>query len=105
MISLLRRLRAFPIPMESSTLSPTLAAVAHRLRRYKPPPTPFDDFEDPSPAAAIGFAESAATPQIPPRLRLRRAAVLVCLFEGDSGELRVILTKRSSTLSSHSGQL
>lgn len=33
-----------------------------------------------------------------------RAAVLICLFPTDIGELRVILTKRASTLSSHSGQ-
>ncbi|CAN6444232.1 unnamed protein product [Victoria cruziana] len=35
----------------------------------------------------------------------KRAAVLVCLFEGDDGELRVILTKRSANLSSHSGEV
>lgn len=37
----------------------------------------------------------------------KRAAVLVCLFRGDGGEgdLRVILTKRSSNLSSHSGEV
>ncbi|CAN6444230.1 unnamed protein product [Victoria cruziana] len=35
----------------------------------------------------------------------RRAAVLVCLFEGHDGELRVILTKRSANLSSHPGEV
>lgn len=35
--------------------------------------------------------------------RKRRAAVLICLFEGNEGELRVILTKRSMKLSSHPG--
>ncbi|XP_050368032.1 nudix hydrolase 15, mitochondrial-like [Argentina anserina] len=34
-----------------------------------------------------------------------RAAVLVCLFQSDDGHLRVILTKRASTLSSHSGEV
>lgn len=34
-----------------------------------------------------------------------RAAVLICLFPTDIGELRVILTKRASTLSSHSGEV
>ncbi|XP_022140134.1 nudix hydrolase 11-like isoform X2 [Momordica charantia] len=34
-----------------------------------------------------------------------RAAVLICLFLGDYGEIRVILTKRASTLSSHSGEV
>lgn len=35
--------------------------------------------------------------------RERRAAVLICLFEGEEGDLRVILTKRSKNLSTHSG--
>lgn len=35
----------------------------------------------------------------------KRAAVLVCIFQGDAGDLRVILTKRASTLSSHSGNV
>lgn len=35
----------------------------------------------------------------------RRASVLICLFEGENGDLRVILTKRASTLSSHSGEV
>jgi coenzyme A diphosphatase NUDT7 len=35
--------------------------------------------------------------------RERRAAVLICLFEGQEGELRVILTKRSLKMSSHPG--
>ncbi|XP_041027502.1 nudix hydrolase 15, mitochondrial [Juglans microcarpa x Juglans regia] len=37
--------------------------------------------------------------------KTKRAAVLVCLFEGPQGDLRVILTKRASTLSSHSGEV
>ncbi|KAM4078965.1 hypothetical protein ACB094_09G080100 [Castanea mollissima] len=37
--------------------------------------------------------------------RERRAAVLICLFEGQDGELRVILTKRSMKLSSHPGDV
>lgn len=37
--------------------------------------------------------------------RKRRAAVLICLFEGQDGELRVILTKRSMKLSSYPGKL
>lgn len=35
----------------------------------------------------------------------RKAAVLICIFEGDDGDLRVILTERSSNLSSHSGEV
>lgn len=53
----------------------------------------------------VGFPE-AATPvgQNPEKFRPKKAAVLICLFEGDDGDLRVILTKRSSQLSTHSGQ-
>lgn len=35
----------------------------------------------------------------------KAAAVLICLFEGKGGDIRVILTKRSSNLSSHSGEV
>ncbi|CAA6665813.1 unnamed protein product [Spirodela intermedia] len=56
----------------------------------------------------MGMVESVATDKVivprPEGCKSRpRAAVLICLFEGDLGELRVILTKRSSTLSTHSG--
>lgn len=54
-------------------------------------------------------SNSSQSPTLPPpdpaAARLtNRAAVLICLFLSDIGELRVILTKRASTLSSHSGQ-
>ncbi|XP_055807751.1 nudix hydrolase 11-like isoform X2 [Solanum dulcamara] len=39
------------------------------------------------------------------RSKSNRAAVLVCLFEDQQGHLRVILTKRASTLSTHSGEV
>ncbi|XP_057740713.1 nudix hydrolase 15, mitochondrial isoform X1 [Arachis stenosperma] len=35
----------------------------------------------------------------------KRAAVLICLFEGSDGNLRVILTLRASSLSRHSGEV
>ncbi|KAL6282423.1 hypothetical protein ACE6H2_013352 [Prunus campanulata] len=35
----------------------------------------------------------------------KRAAVLVCLFKGEDGDLHVILTKRASTLSSNPGDV
>jgi coenzyme A diphosphatase NUDT7 len=91
--------------------SQRLVALAQQLRLYKPPPT-FEDIEEQSleesagkVVSQLGFAEST-TPisQDPERFRPKRAAVLVCLFEGDAGDLRVILTKRSSRLSTHSGQ-
>lgn len=42
----------------------------------------------------------------PKRLKPNRAAVLVCIFEDEEhDDLRVILTKRSSNLSKHSGEV
>lgn len=35
----------------------------------------------------------------------KRAAVLICLFEGQDGNLRVILTQRASSLSTHAGEV
>lgn len=58
--------------------------------------------------AQVGFQESAtsvAQVHTAERFRPKRAAVLICLFEGDDGEFRVILTKRSSRLSTHSGEV
>nr|CAD1843265.1 unnamed protein product [Ananas comosus var. bracteatus] len=102
-----------------------LALLAQHLRLYNPPPS------SPSSSAAaaaeeddavdargkvfsqLAVAESAAPP-LPgaaaaaddaDRSRPRTAAVLVCLFEDASGDLRVILTKRSSNLSTHSGEV
>ncbi|KAM7500729.1 hypothetical protein LguiA_025143 [Lonicera macranthoides] len=94
--------------------SSKLAALARQLRLYKPPPT-FDESEIEElrveesagkVVSQVGFAESA-TPvsNQPERFRPKRAAVLICLFEGNDGDLRVILTKRSSMLSSHSGEV
>lgn len=80
--------------------SSSLTALAQLLRRYKAPAGD-DDL-----VSEVGFAESA-TPvgnQPPGRFRPKKAAVLICLFEQNDG-LRVILTKRSSTLSTHSGEV
>ncbi|KAE8719907.1 Nudix hydrolase 15 [Hibiscus syriacus] len=43
--------------------------------------------------------------QNPETFRPKRAAVLICLFEGDAGDLRVILTKRALRMSTHSGEV
>jgi len=53
-----------------------------RLRAYKPPPTQWSNLP-------VG----------------RRAAVLILLFPGKRGELRVVLTVRASTLRSYAGQV
>ncbi|KAK2994556.1 hypothetical protein RJ640_017285 [Escallonia rubra] len=103
------------LAMDSTTCcvgsSPRLMALARQLRLYKPPPT-MDESEEErrveesggKVVSQVGFAESA-TPiaNQTERFRPKRAAVLICLFEGDGGDLRVILTKRSSGLSTHSG--
>lgn len=94
--------------------SERLTTLARQLRLYKPPPT-FDQTDDEEQrveesggkvVSLVGFVESA-TPiaSRPETFKPKRAAVLICLFEGDAGDLRVILTKRSSKLSTHSGEV
>ncbi|XVF87374.1 hypothetical protein PTKIN_Ptkin18bG0115100 [Pterospermum kingtungense] len=122
--SVLKRLPLFSPPfvnvMASSTSfnggsvsfsSQRLFALAQQLRHYKPPS--LDDNEEQvieeaagKVVSQVGFQESV-TPvaQNPENFRPKRAAVLICLFEGDAGDLRVILTKRSSRLSTHSGEV
>ncbi|KAL1204601.1 Nudix hydrolase 15 [Cardamine amara subsp. amara] len=96
--------------------SSRLSALAQQLRRYKPPPSSsFDDDAEETQAnqetagkvvSQVGFQESIAPiPKDPERFKPKRAAVLICIFEGDGGDLRVILTKRSSRLSTHSGEV
>ncbi|CAN1810527.1 Nudix hydrolase 15, mitochondrial [Linum perenne] len=75
----------------NSSGSNRLLALAQQLRLYQPPPEAGGSSPD-----EIGN---------PDRFRPKRAAVLICIFEGDSGEFRVILTKRSSRLSTHSGEV
>lgn len=54
----------------------------------------------------VSFSESSAPlPAIPRSFLPKRCAVLICLFEGEKGDIRVILTKRSSNLSRHSGDV
>lgn len=90
-----------------------LGELIQRLRLYNAPP-PSDDDGDGEDVdergkvfSSLGLAETAAAAAadapLLERFRPKRAAVLICLFEGDLGELRVILTKRSSNLSTHSG--
>ncbi|CAB4306578.1 unnamed protein product [Prunus armeniaca] len=101
-------------PANSCVGSQRLSALAQQLRLYKPPPfSSDDDIEEQrieeithKVVSQVGFAESnTPVAQDPERFRPKRAAVLLCLFEGDAGDLRVILTKRSSKLSTHSGEV
>ncbi|XP_057499607.1 nudix hydrolase 15, mitochondrial-like [Actinidia eriantha] len=101
-------------PKKNFRGSERLTALARQLRMYKPPPTIDEsEFEEQrieesagKVVSQVGFVESA-TPiaQQSERFRPKRAAVLICLFEGDGGDLRVVLTKRSSRLSTHSGEV
>jgi hypothetical protein len=79
---------------EGSGAGAEMDALIRRLRLHQAGPSPYDPAPAASPAAGGGGE----------LFRPRRAAVLVCLFRGAAGELRVILTKRSSTLSTHSGE-
>lgn len=74
-----------------STASSRLLALAQQLRLYKAEESTWKLI------SRVGFQESTSP--------AKKAAVLICLFEGDDGDLRVILTKRSSGLSTHSGLL
>ncbi|KAI3697942.1 hypothetical protein L6452_31048 [Arctium lappa] len=97
-----------------------LGALAQQLRLYKPPPSSSPDLDgdddgDKGGVSQVGFPESVTSVgnQPPEKFSPKRAAVLICLFEGkndddddDDGDgLRVILTKRSSGLSTHSGEV
>ncbi|KAG0462532.1 hypothetical protein HPP92_021008 [Vanilla planifolia] len=53
--------------------------------------------------SSIVLPESVSSSQ--ERFFPKRAAVLICLFEDGNGDLRVLLTKRSSSLSTHSGEV
>ncbi|XP_019176017.1 PREDICTED: nudix hydrolase 15, mitochondrial-like [Ipomoea nil] len=125
MLSVLRRVStsfsmSVPLPkplMDSSSsasknilgTSQRLLALARQLRLYKAPPAGEDsDAEESSGkvVSLLGFQESVTPISTQPeRFKPKRAAVLICLFEGDAGEFRVILTKRASNLSSHSGEV
>ncbi|KAJ0876068.1 putative NUDIX hydrolase domain-containing protein [Helianthus annuus] len=81
--------------MTTNPISSRLAILAQQLRLYKPPDSDTDKVDQPP--------EKLQNPN--PN---NRAAVLICLFHGDNDgddSLRVILTKRSSDLSAHSGEV
>ncbi|XP_039019970.1 nudix hydrolase 15, mitochondrial-like [Hibiscus syriacus] len=113
--SLLKRLPSFSPPFVNVFPSPSkrLLPLAQQLRHYKPPSSSWDDNDERTieetadkVVSQVGFQESSTrVTQNSDKFRSKRAAVLVCLFEGDAGDLRVILTKRSSRLSSHSGEV
>lgn len=89
------------LDLESTTTIVALTELIQRLRLYTPPSSALSDPENDDDDDGDAVPRPARAGYV--RFRPRRAAVLICLFEGDRGELRVILTKRASTLSTHSG--
>lgn len=92
--------------------SQMLQRLAKQLQFYKPPSV-LDEMEDDN-DNGIGLSSGISCNSLAVRnvqcscannLRERRAAVLICLFEGPEGELRVILTRRSMKLASHPGTI
>ncbi|GLJ48710.1 hypothetical protein SUGI_1027290 [Cryptomeria japonica] len=92
-----------------------LKSLAQQLRFYKPPDSAVwenqtEESSGGGVSSQLGVAESVAFSSNSPevcaaRKRTKRAGVLICLFEGSQGDLRVILTKRSGNLNSHSGEV
>uniref|UniRef100_A0A0C9QM83 TSA: Wollemia nobilis Ref_Wollemi_Transcript_25006_1103 transcribed RNA sequence n=1 Tax=Wollemia nobilis TaxID=56998 RepID=A0A0C9QM83_9CONI len=122
---LLRRIVLSTLPRRSTWTGNSMAEewgsvklknLAEQLRFYKPPAScswAKDDMSEEIGGAGVsshlGVAESVAmrsnSELSAARKRTQRASVLICLFEGSEGDLRVILTKRSGNLSSHSGEV
>ncbi|XP_073151263.1 nudix hydrolase 11-like [Henckelia pumila] len=90
----LRRLFFHLGSMDSNSIgkSETLVRLAQSLRLLKP--NQHDH-----------ISNNQAPELVPQEININTAAVLICLFEGENGDLRVILTRRSSTMSSHSGEV
>ncbi|KZV58738.1 hypothetical protein F511_11233 [Dorcoceras hygrometricum] len=74
--------------------SESLVRLAQRLRLLKCSNSNVQDLNTQS--------QNPAPPQ---EINRNTAAVLICLFEDEKRDLRVILTRRSSTMSSHSGEV
>lgn len=91
---------------ELPTRMDTLQSLAQKLQSYKPQNPPcLRDKDEEQEKRSLGFKPIPKRTHSchVARAKERRAAVLVCLFEGKEGELRVILTKRSNNLATHSG--
>lgn len=105
-----------PISSDSIPIrSLRLADLAQQLRLYKAPFCPLDfEGEEESEVddrgtvfSPMAVSESAMAPPSLSRFgrfRFKTAAVLICLFEDSKGDLRVILTKRSSNLHTSPGK-
>ncbi|CAN4087183.1 unnamed protein product [Withania somnifera] len=78
--------------------SESLVKLAERLGLYNQSPKNQEYTVNEDPISSNNNDDSR-------RSKSNRAAVLVCLFEDQQDHLRVILTKRASTLSTHSGEV
>ncbi|PKA64436.1 Nudix hydrolase 15, mitochondrial [Apostasia shenzhenica] len=116
MIAALRRISmaaAGSSVLNSSLPSRNVKNLIHQLSLYRAPPFGgggYEEYEVDERGkifSQVCLAESSAPLAVPPARKSRnnRSAVLVCLFEGELGDLRVILTQRSSNLSSHAGEV
>ncbi|KAJ3701207.1 hypothetical protein LUZ61_004912 [Rhynchospora tenuis] len=85
-----------------------LADLAKQLRLYKAPICPLDF---PNEEAEVDDDRTEVVSPVPPslsrpgRIPFKTAAVLICLFEDSNGDLRVVLTKRSSNLHTSPGEV
>ncbi|KAI4371754.1 hypothetical protein MLD38_010069 [Melastoma candidum] len=85
-----------------------LSALANQLRQYRPPAGSLgeDDDEEESSGgkvvSQVGFTESAAGATVVERFKPRGPQCWFACLKGEGGDLRVILTKRSSKMSTHS---
>ncbi|KAJ7561130.1 hypothetical protein O6H91_03G015100 [Diphasiastrum complanatum] len=90
-----------------------MRALAERLRHYRAPSGGCVDEDDQESLKGAGVVSSMGVPEskvvtaeaLKPSLGSKKAAVLICLFQDADGELRVLLTKRAGSLSSHSGEV
>ncbi|KAK9085464.1 hypothetical protein Sjap_025875 [Stephania japonica] len=84
--------------MNSTTSSLRLEHLSQQLSKIK---------HENKAISQVGIEKSAGPVENTQRIvrGRRRAPVLVCLFEDDDGQIRVILTMRSSKMSSHSGEV
>ncbi|XP_047974828.1 nudix hydrolase 15, mitochondrial-like isoform X3 [Salvia hispanica] len=86
------------MPLDGSGRSQKLLDLAKRIRHENRNQNP--DANVTLSNSRAHESQSAAEP-----IQRNRAAVLICLFEDENSDLRVILTRRSSKLSSHSGEV
>lgn len=110
----LSKLRASDLIIKEDWGSEKLKKLAEQLLSYKAPINFLgvdndddDDNDDGGVSSTVAIPEEIAKliHKLPPNLGKKKAAVLVCLFHDDNGDLRVFLTKRATSLSSHSGEV